>query len=307
MASDQVVQVQEKDVQLAILTDRPADIFAFLHEALVKGHHCALVTLVEIIDGASRSLGTHMAVCDDGRYCGFVSGGCVEAAVAREALHAIFEGTDRLCRFGKSSPYFDIALPCGGGICLAIHVIRNVDIVVYVLDALARRRAVGLTYDSERQQLSAHDGASPAGWHGGSFVTGYRPDPRILLSGQGIENRTFASIASSSGIEIIHADAALVSSVVDEETAIVLLHHDVYRELPVLRLALHTDAFYIGCLGSRRTHVHRRDLLQREGYAPEQLDRIHAPIGLFGPAREARSVAVSVLAEILSYVESRRL
>ena len=297
---------QEIDIQPAILTDRSADIFGFLHASIINGHRCALVTLVDIIDGASRVLGAHMAVCDDGRYCGFVSGGCVEAAVAREALHAIFEGADRLCRFGKGSSYFDIVLPCGGGIGLAIHVLRNGDTIAAVLGRLARRRSASLAYNPERQQLSLHDGPSPTGWQGGFFVTAYRPDPQILLSGQGIEGRTFASIASSAGIAVSQADADLVSSMTDQQTAVVILQHDIDRELPVLRAALRSDAFYIGCLGSRRTHTRRKERLEQEGFSPKQIDRIHAPIGLFGPAREARSVAVSVLAEILSHVESPR-
>ncbi|WP_188822954.1 XdhC family protein [Brucella endophytica] len=90
------------------------------------------------------------------------------------------------------------------------------------------------------------------------------------------------------GLDVVEAEPDGISTGADAETAIVLLHHDVERELPVLRAALKTDAFYIGCLGSRRTHARRRDRLRQEGYSPGQLDRIHAPIGLFGPAREAR-------------------
>lgn len=307
MTGNQILCVQEVDVQPGILTDRSADIFGFLREALAAGHRCALVTLVEIIDGASRALGAHMAVCDDGRYCGFVSGGCVEAAVAREALYAISEETDRLCRFGKGAHYFDIVLPCGGGICLTIHVLKKADTIDIVLDALTQRRPIGLIYDPRRQQLSIHHDPSPAGWRNSLFLTAYRPDPRILLFGKGLEGRTFASIASSAGLDVIPAEPNSISTFADAETAIVLLHHDVDQELPVLRFALRTDAFYIGCLGSRRTHDRRKDLLRQEGYSPEQLDRIHAPIGLFGPAREARFVAVSVLAEVLSNVELRRL
>ncbi|NKC23027.1 XdhC family protein [Ochrobactrum oryzae] len=80
------------------------DILRFAHNALERGHGCALVTLVEIIGGASRALGAHMAIADNGSYCGYVSGGCVEGIVAREALMALAEGRDRELRLGRGRP-----------------------------------------------------------------------------------------------------------------------------------------------------------------------------------------------------------
>ncbi|UOK73376.1 XdhC family protein [Ancylobacter polymorphus] len=294
-----------RPLRSALLTDRPADIFRFLRDAMIEGRRCALVTLVEIIDGASRALGAHMAVSEDGSYCGFVSGGCVEAAVAREALEAISTGSDRVCRLGKGSPYFDIVLACGGGIRLTIHVLRTPDCLDAVLAAMAARKSIGLAYDPHRQTLSL-DEAPTTGWHDGSFTSVYRPDPQILLSGTGLESLSLTKAARAVDLDIVQADADLVYSSADRDTAIVLLHHDIEKELPVLRSALRSEAFYIGCLGSRRTHARRREILQQQGYSSEQLQRIHAPIGLFGPARDARSLAVSVLADILSHVERRR-
>lgn len=307
MPNDVLFASSDRIVRPAILTDRSVDIFRFLHDAMLSGHQCALITLVEIIDGASRALGTHMAVLDDGRYCGFVSGGCIEAAVAREALLAISERTDRICRLGKGSPYFDIVLPCGGGIRLVIHVLKQASVIGDILQAFADRRIVSLVYNAADQSiLVGEDRPLQTGWQGDRFIAMYRPDPRILVTGRGVESQAFASVASGVGLEIIQVETDMVGSLADEETAIVLLHHDIETELPLLRSALRTDAFYIGCLGSRRTHRRRLEILQYEGFSSEELDRIHAPIGLFGPAREARSVAVSVLAEILSAVEHRR-
>jgi xanthine dehydrogenase accessory factor len=62
---------------------------------LAKGG-VALATLVEIRGGAARALGSHVAVAADGRFCGYVSGGCIEAAVASEALDAM--GVELPCR-----------------------------------------------------------------------------------------------------------------------------------------------------------------------------------------------------------------
>lgn len=289
------------------LTDRPIDVLKFLQAGIAAGHRCALVTLVEIVKGASRSLGAHMAVRDDGRYCGFVSGGCVEAAVAREAVEAIHEGRDRICRYGSGSPYFDIVLPCGGGISLAIHVLKTGQTIDRLVDGLLSRNRMQLSYDPQGQRITVQAAAfSPTGWKDGLFVTSYRPEARIVVCGRGFESQVFSSVAEAAGVEVRSADVGLLTSLTDEETAIVLLNHDMDRELPVLRAALSTKAFYIGCLGSRRTHDRRKEALAREGVSPEQINRIRAPIGLFGPTREARALAVSVLAEIMCQLELRR-
>ncbi|BBU63294.1 lipoprotein [Methylosinus sp. C49] len=295
----------EIDVRPALSTDRPIDIFRFLRDATASGHGCALVTLVEIVGGAARGLGAHMAVRDDGAYCGFVSGGCVEAAVAQEAVDAIREGADRMRRYGEGSPYFDIVLPCGGGVLLAIHVVRDRAPIDDVLRAMTERRSIGLVYRPKDSELSV-GAAAPTGWRDDAFLSMLRPEPRILLSGRGLESRALTTIAAAAGLEVVEAARSAVDWSTDADSAVVLLHHDIDQELPALKAALRSDAFYIGCLGSSRTHVRRIERLRREGFTAQDISRIRAPIGLFGPARDARSIAVSVLAEILSWLESRK-
>ncbi len=99
----------------AFLTDDHRTILRFAVEALMSGKGAVLVTLVEIRGGAARPLGAQMVVREDGRYCGFVSGGCVEAAAAFEALEMMGSGCDREIRYGEGSPWFDIVLPCAVG------------------------------------------------------------------------------------------------------------------------------------------------------------------------------------------------
>lgn len=108
------------------MTDDAKAILTFAADGAETKYGSALVTLVEIRGGAARALGAQMAVRGDGGYCGYVSGGCTEAAVAAEAVAAINKGTDRYLRLGEGSQFFDIILPCGGGITLAIHVVRDV-------------------------------------------------------------------------------------------------------------------------------------------------------------------------------------
>lgn len=87
--------------QMAFMTDAAQEILQFAADSVDEGFETALVTLVEIRGGAARALGAQMAVRRDGLYCGYVSGGCTEAAVAAEALQAIAGGNDRFLRLGK--------------------------------------------------------------------------------------------------------------------------------------------------------------------------------------------------------------
>lgn len=72
----------------------------------------------------------------------------------------------------------------------------------------------------------------------------------------------------------------------------------------LLEVALGSNAFYIGALGSRRTHEKRILRLRELGYDQSAIDRIKAPIGMFGPARRATSLAISILADVAAAREN---
>jgi xanthine dehydrogenase accessory factor len=283
-----------------ILTDDPQEILSFATAVLEQRGEVALAMLVEIQGGAARALGSQIAVSSDGRFCGYVSGGCVEAAVASEALLAIAKGRDGLVRYGDGSPYFDIVLPCGGGIAIAIHAVRDVEPLHLTLDGLKQRRQVALAYAPETKRLRLAEPPSRSGWHNGEFITLFRPRTRLLISGQSLEANSVASVAKASGYDVIWENWTTDFSpdLIDEATAVVMLHHDLDAEDEVLRSALHSPAFYIGALGSTRTHKRREERLRASGWSKAAIDRIKAPIGFFGPTRDASSLALSVMADI---------
>jgi xanthine dehydrogenase accessory factor len=93
-------------------------------------------------------------------------------------------------------------------------------------------------------------------------------------------------------------DEALATLAPDARTAIVTLTHDPKLDDPAIRFALTSPAFYLGCLGSTRTHAKRVDRLTADGFTPDQIARIHAPVGLDIGAKTPAEIAVSILAQI---------
>ena len=274
------------------LTDDAAAILQFAADPWVD---TALVTLVEVRGGAARAVGAQMAVRADGAFCGYISGGCTEAAVAAEAVASIARREDRFLKLGEGSPFFDIVLPCGGGITLSIHVNPNTTTLSAVLDRLARRQRASLVYDPARQSLAiANEQAT--GWSENRFIRAYRPSTQVAIFGDGGDAEALASLAATSSMAVSRLGAE--PTAFDADTAIALLMHDLDREEPILLEALSSPAFYIGALGSRHTHERRQQRLVEKGLAPHLIDRIRGPIGLFGPARDSATLALSVLADI---------
>jgi xanthine dehydrogenase accessory factor len=93
-------------------------------------------------------------------------------------------------------------------------------------------------------------------------------------------------------------DEAMDALKPDARTAVVTLTHDPKLDDPAISRALGSDIFYLGCLGSTRTHAKRVARLTGAGFTGEQIARIHAPVGLDIGARGPAEIAVSILAEV---------
>ncbi|HEY1614645.1 MAG TPA: XdhC family protein [Rhizomicrobium sp.] len=93
-------------------------------------------------------------------------------------------------------------------------------------------------------------------------------------------------------------DAALADIPLGPRSALVVLSHDPKIDDPALKVAMRTSCFYIGALGSRKSHAGRLDRLGREGFAESDLARIHGPVGLAIGARTPAEIAISILAEM---------
>jgi xanthine dehydrogenase accessory factor len=116
-----------------------------------------------------------------------------------------------------------------------------------------------------------------------------------------IDPRTaFASAERFPGIALHHdwPDQAITKFAPDHRTAIVLLTHDPKLDDPALHVALTSGAFYIGALGSKKTHAARLERLAKAGFSPDQTARIHGPVGLNIAAKSPGEIAISIMGEI---------
>ena len=110
----------------------------------------------------------------------------------------------------------------------------------------------------------------------------------------------FADAARFPAIEVSTEwpDDALNRLGADHRTAVVTLTHDPKIDDPALEVAVRAPVFYIGALGSRRTHGKRLERLRAKGFSEAELGRIHAPVGLAIGARSPAEIAVSIMAQV---------
>jgi xanthine dehydrogenase accessory factor len=110
------------------------------------------------------------------------------------------------------------------------------------------------------------------------------------------------------GVKVVQewADEAFDRMGLDVSTAVVTLTHDPKLDDPALEAALRSDVFYVGALGSKRTHAKRKDRLREAGITDQQSERIHGPVGLNIGAKSPAEIAVSILGQIIE-ARARRL
>ena len=160
------------------------------------------------------------------------------------------------------------------------------------------------------------------------FLQPFNPPLRLVMVGAVHIAQPLARMASESGYEVIIVDPraafasnarfpdtrlegswpdeALQSLALDARTAVVTLTHDPKLDDPALQVALRSPAFYIGCLGSRRTQASRLERLREKGFDEATLGRIHGPVGLDIGARSPAEIAISILGEITARLRDRK-
>jgi xanthine dehydrogenase accessory factor len=164
------------------------------------------------------------------------------------------------------------------------------------------------------------DRSGPLADHPDLFVHVYNPPLRLLIVGAVHISQALVPMAQLAGYEVVvidprkawanterfpavslvddWPDAAMTALAPDHRSAVVVLTHDPKLDDPALGVALRSPAFYVGALGSRRTHAKRLERLGAEGLSGDELARIHAPIGLALGAKSPAEIAISVMAQI---------
>ncbi len=295
------------------------DVLAFALAEMEAGRKAAVVTIIGLDGPFSRPLGAQLAVAEDGRFAGSISGGCLERALAEEAREALETGANRLLRYGTGSSYLDVRLPCGGGIDLQVNVHVSRDVLKQAVAMGMAREAFSVSFDPAAAGTGFEINAAATGQ--GVFVRRYSPRLRIVLAGRGWEIVAMTRLARLWDCEVVvasqetatldfcrpYADRLIALTTparapalpLDADTAVACLFHEHEWEAPLLLDALRSPAFYVGALGSRQTHMNRIQTLRELGAGPDDIERLKGPIGLF-PSRDPRNLALSSLAEIMS-------
>jgi len=290
-------------------------------DALLGRDDDAVLAIITGVEGPSyRPVGAMMAIYPDGDRAGSLSSGCIESDIAIHARETLEAGTPRSLRYGLGSPFIDIQLPCGGGLDILLLPRPDRRVLSRLAEQRLERKPVTLAIARATGALSLQE-TGETGWDGETFLIRETPAIRFLVFGKGPEAATFAALVQGAGYPnmLLSPDDETLSSGntagcdtqhlsgphlpesigADPWTAIILFFHDHDWEPSILADTLQTPAFYIGAQGSQRARDARVMELQVMGVSGEQIKRLHGPVGLIPSARDAGTLAVSVLAEIL--------
>ncbi|WP_051588280.1 XdhC family protein [Actibacterium mucosum] len=300
------------------------------------GQPVALATVLETWGSAPRPVGAQLAISGDAAMVGSVSGGCVEGAVVAEALDLLETGECRVLEFGVSDDdAFAVGLACGGRIKVLVEPIGvgqgpSSDLLRDLAAARAARRPAAYvvnmsTWDRkiaalDDPQIAEAALAEKSRLDGELFIGLHMPPLRLAIIGavhiaQALSDMaalagydvtvidprdSFGSTARFPGHTVVNdwPDEALAAHGLDARTAVVTLTHDPKLDNPAIQAALGADIFYLGCLGSTRTHGKRVAFLQQQGFSKAQIARIHGPVGLNIGSKTPAEIAVSILGQM---------
>lgn len=298
---------------------------------IAEGRKVALATVISTWGSAPRPIGSQLAITEDGAFFGSVSGGCVEGAVILEAQDCIASETCRILQFGVADEdAFAVGLACGGDIEIIVEPVgigTGIDrsILEDLSQSYTERRPSGYQINTQTWERTSFETSNITLQKPQKIGEVYShiqmPNPRLVIIGAVHISQHLSNMAQRAGFDVFindprdsfatperfpsqifltgWSDEALDALGLDQFTAVVTLTHDPKIDTPALTCALKSQAFYIGALGSKRTHSKRLDTLQVEGFSQSEMARIHGPVGLDIAARTPAEIAVAILAEVI--------
>ena len=304
-----------------------------LRDWRLAGQPALLATVVRTWGSSPRPVGSTLALRGDGTLVGSVSGGCIEDdLIARHAHGASSAPPARPARVSygiDAEEAHRFGLPCGGTLELLLEFDPQPAPLAELVAALEQGRLV-------RRRVALADGAvtltpcdapsdapSELSLDETALAVTFGPAYRLLLIGAGQLAEYLATMARFSGFAVTLCDPraeyrggwsvpgvtvvadmpddAVVAFGPDRRSAVVALTHDPKLDDLALLEALHSQAFYVGAIGSRRNNAARRQrLAEHFGVDAATLARLRGPIGLYIGSRTPPEIAVSVMAELLA-------
>jgi xanthine dehydrogenase accessory factor len=291
---------------------------------IASGHRCQLVTVTKTWGSSPRPIGAMLAICDDGRIVGSVSGGCIEDdLIERMREHGIDHSIPEIVSYGISADQARrFGLPCGGSIELAIETLSPHSQIAPLLERLAQHELVARRLDlaTGAVTLATADAGAIQQLTSEALITLHGPRWRLFIIGAGSLSRFLAQIAKAmdyhvivcdpreeyradwhlEGVQLVHTmpDDLMLESKLDARSAVVALTHDPKLDDLALMEALKSDAFYVGAIGSRINQANRRERLLEFDVSAQQVARMHGPIGLYIGSKTPAEIAISIIAQM---------
>ena len=281
-----------------------------------------LAMITETLGTSYRTTGTMMGFGADGRRVGSLSSGCIEDDIWDHAQACLATGKAMPLRYGTGSPFFDLKLPCGGGLQVLLIPRPDPSVLRQVLDLGNRRQSAILSVGLTDGSLILATDTTPLP---DRLAVVQKPELRFWVFGHGVEALAFALMTQAAGYDVtlygqqsLQADLSRIGAlnlhtvtsfrsfacpVPDSRTAVTLFFHDHENEARILAQFLPSDAFYIGAQGSLKARHRLLAELAALGLDPPTIARLHPKFGLIPSCRDPRTLAVSVMAHVLSVAE----
>jgi len=300
-------------------------VLAQARDWFVAGQAVWLVTVLETWGSAPRPPGALLALRGDGLVVGSVSGGCVEDDLIERVRQGERVDAPALINYGVTrEEAARFGLPCGGTLRLVQEPLRDAGWIDQVLARTGHHELVARTLDLRTGAVQVGEAArgEQFSFDGERLRALFGPRWRLIVIGAGQLSRAVARIALLLDFEVLCCDPReeynltwdvpdtlfthempddlVLRLELDPHCAVVALTHDPKLDDMALLEALKSSAFYVGALGSRANTARRKQRLLQFDLAPQEIDRLHGPIGLDLGARTPAEIAVSILAEIVA-------
>ncbi|QLK61726.1 XdhC family protein [Enterobacteriaceae bacterium Kacie_13] len=294
-----------------------------------------LCTVLTTYGSSPRAPGALMVATADSRYCGSLSGGCVEEDFLQRIAAGYYQQASQIVRYGDGGLTPNIALPCGGSLDILIEYLPatqgNLEYLQRMGMALAGHYALdkSLTLPAacDHLALTEYHSATQVIRNGDSVHLHLAAPPRLLIAGLSSVALYCADFACALGFEVvvcecredvlenflpllkveIQLEKVFPAKYLEREgchanTAIVALTHDPRMDDLTLMEAVNTPAFYIGAMGSQRNSARRRERLQTiADFSADDFARLHAPVGLSIGSKTPAEIALAVMADIVRH------